>query len=227
MALLVTFSCYGSHLPGDDRGSFDHLRRGERRFILPNAALEDDCRRRMRQPPCVLATSAARATERDAIAGVCKHRAWFLYALHVRANHVHGVVESDAPRRVLNDWKAYATRSLRKAGLAGADQAVWTHGGSTRLIASAEGLRLIPRPDGRGWRAGLAGGAGGRGWRSEFGDLKHSFLARLVLRPIHFTGARRRSSSNQFSTTVTRSGGAAAEPAVLIIRKRLLSGETS
>jgi REP element-mobilizing transposase RayT len=168
MVLLVTFSCYGSHLPGDDWGSFDHLRRGERRFILPTAALEDDCRRRMRQPPYVLATSAARGAVRDAIASVCQDRAWFLYALHVRANHVHGVVESDSPRRVLNDWKAYATRSLRKAGFAGADQTVWTHGGSTRMIASAQGLRLAiryvperlgdlmefycadPRPDGRG-----------------------------------------------------------------------------
>jgi REP element-mobilizing transposase RayT len=145
MVLLVTFSCYGSHLPGDDRGSFDHLRRGERRFMVPNAAFEDDCRRRMRQPPYVLATSAARATVRDAIASVCRHRAGFLYALHVGANHVHGVVESDSPRRVWNDCKAYATRCLRKAGLAGADQAVGTHGGSTPMIASAEGLRLAMR----------------------------------------------------------------------------------
>jgi REP element-mobilizing transposase RayT len=166
---IVTFSCYGSHLPGDSRGSFDHVRRGERRLVFPSAGLEQDRRQRMRQPPYLLSTPHCRALVRDAIVMVCEFRTWFLYALHVRTNHVHGVVESDLPRQVLSDWKAYATRSLRQNGPAGPEQPVWTHGGSTRRIASADAVKRAiryvlegqgepmemysaePRPDGRGF----------------------------------------------------------------------------
>ena len=136
--------------------------------MFPDVGLERDRRGRMRRSPYLLSTPQARSLVRDAVVGVCQFRAWFLYALHVRINHVHGIVESDAPRRVLNDWKAYATRALRGAGLTGADQPVWTHAGSTRRIASADGLKrairyvleeqgepmetfsAVPRPDGRG-----------------------------------------------------------------------------
>jgi hypothetical protein len=37
---LLTFACYGSHLPGDARGSFDHVRRGEHCRLAPNPGLE-------------------------------------------------------------------------------------------------------------------------------------------------------------------------------------------
>src|SRR5215471_10571761 len=40
--------------------------------------------------------------------------------------------------RVINDWKAYATRSLRLAGLAGPDDIVWKHGGNARRIGSPD-----------------------------------------------------------------------------------------
>ncbi|HEY7333732.1 MAG TPA: hypothetical protein VH639_02535 [Bryobacteraceae bacterium] len=139
MVVLVTFSCYGSHVPGDRRGSFDHIRNGERRFVWPNAGLEQDRRGRMRGQPFLLSSPQSRALVRDAVLKVCEFRGWLLYALHVRTNHVHGIVEGDEPRRVLNDWKAYATRVLRAAALAGADQPAWAHGGSTRGITSPAG----------------------------------------------------------------------------------------
>jgi len=83
---------------------------------------------------------------REAVVSVCQFRAWFLHALHVRTNHVHGIVEADAtPGRVMNDWKAYATRSLRLAGLAGPDDIGWTHGGNARRIGSPDGLRQALR----------------------------------------------------------------------------------
>jgi hypothetical protein len=69
MVLMVKFSCYGSHLPGDNRGSFDHVGSGERRFVFPNAGLERDRRRRMRQSPYLLSTPQARSLVRDAVVG--------------------------------------------------------------------------------------------------------------------------------------------------------------
>lgn len=73
---------------------------------------------------------------RDAIVNVCKFRGWFLYALHVRTNHVHGIVGAEvAPSKIFNDWKAYATRALNNPG-----GIHWTRGGSARRIQTPDSL---------------------------------------------------------------------------------------
>ena len=73
---------------------------------------------------------------RDAIVNVCEFRKWLLYALHVRTNHVHLIVEADtSPSRIFNDWKAYATRALNNPG-----RIHWSHGGSARSIQTPDGL---------------------------------------------------------------------------------------
>jgi len=67
---------------------------------------------------------------------VCRFRGWFLYALHVRTNHVHGIVDADvAPSRIFNDWKAYATRALNNPS-----RIHWSRGGGTRRIQTPDGL---------------------------------------------------------------------------------------
>ncbi len=91
----------------------------------------------MRQPPYLLATHESRCVVRAAIVEVSGFRSWHLYALHVRTNHVHGIVRSDArPNRVLNEWKAYATRRLRSTGIVGRDRLVWGHGGNVVVLTS-------------------------------------------------------------------------------------------
>jgi REP element-mobilizing transposase RayT len=141
MLYLLTFTCYGSHLPGDDRGSFDHVRQGERRSISPDPGLESYGRQKMRQAKYLLSSPESRILVRDAIVDVCKFRCWILYALHVRTNHVHGIVDAEAsPSRIFNDWKAYATRALRDAGISGPNRIHWTHGGGLRTIQTPVGL---------------------------------------------------------------------------------------
>ena len=39
LLLLLTFATYGTHLPGDPRGSFDHVREGNRRALPPSPSL--------------------------------------------------------------------------------------------------------------------------------------------------------------------------------------------
>lgn len=142
MIFLLTFTCYGSHLPGDSRGSFDHVRRGEPRNWLPAPGFVKFNRQRMRQEPFLLSDSTLRALVRDAILDVSRYRKWFLYALHVRTNHVHSVVHADAPAsRALNDYKSYATRALRAAAMVEPERIVWTHGGTAHRIATPEGLK--------------------------------------------------------------------------------------
>jgi REP element-mobilizing transposase RayT len=76
-----------------------------------------------------------RQTVARAIAEVCEHRAWRLHALNVRTNHVHAVVTSEAPiDRVLNTFKAYSTRELRKSGLVSSGTRTWARHGSTRFL---------------------------------------------------------------------------------------------
>ena len=71
-------------------------------------------------------------TDRD-----CGH----LQFLHVRTNHVHGVVDAVDPHSlVVRDWKCYASRLLRKNGQEPATRIFWTHGGSARKIATAREL---------------------------------------------------------------------------------------
>ncbi len=66
---------------------------------------------------------------------VCRHENWRLYAVHVRATHVHVVVRAEAkPEYVLTKFKAYASRALnRQFGLRAKR---WGRHGSTRWLWS-------------------------------------------------------------------------------------------
>jgi REP element-mobilizing transposase RayT len=100
----------------------------------------------MKQVPYLLATPVAREVVRHAIMKVCAFRSWWLYGLHVRTNHVHGVVGADVPpSRILNDWKAYATRALRRGGGTPLGGMAWTRGGSTHRIWTPEHLTAALR----------------------------------------------------------------------------------
>jgi hypothetical protein len=54
-------------------------------------------------------------------------------AAHVRTNHVHTViVGEDRPEKMLNAFKAYASRRLNEAGMDTPDRKRWARHGSTR-----------------------------------------------------------------------------------------------
>src|SRR5262245_53450627 len=112
MPWLITFSTYGSHLPGDPQGSFAHTVHGRSRFISPNHPLEESARERMHFPAYSL-DEVGRVCVRAAILGVCEYRQWDMAALHVRSTHVHAVASGADAMRMIRDWKAYSTRALR------------------------------------------------------------------------------------------------------------------
>jgi REP element-mobilizing transposase RayT len=80
----------------------------------------------------------------ESIQEVCSHRGWHLLAAHVRTYHVHCVVRAPvSPEKVLNDFKAYASRRLKKEGYDGPKCKRWTRHGSTRYLwepADAEAI---------------------------------------------------------------------------------------
>ena len=70
-----------------------------------------------------------------ALREVCLHRSWVLLAAHVRTNHVHVVVEADVrPEMVMNTFKAYASRGLKRLGTDQPDRKRWARHGSTRWL---------------------------------------------------------------------------------------------
>ena len=132
---LITFAGYGCRLHGDATGSVDRWHHTPGTPIveehLARAAFEEG---RMDQPPYHLDPTRREAVW-QAIQGVCAHRGWNLLAAHVRSNHVHAVVEAEAPpERIMNDFKAYASRHLNWMGLDEPRRKRWARHGSTRWL---------------------------------------------------------------------------------------------
>ena len=77
----------------------------------------------------------------EAIQKVCGHRGWSLLAAqvtcvpHVQSNHVHAVVDAEAPpERVMSDFKAYGSRRLNEMRLDQPNRKRWARHGSTRWL---------------------------------------------------------------------------------------------
>ena len=139
LAYLITFTCYGTRLHGDESGSVDrnHNVPGTP-FLSPNKARVLAEEKLMKQEPYVL-DSQRRATVLEVLRELCSHRGWRLLAAHVRSSHVHFVVSAQAaPERVLRDVKAHASRALDRTGLDNLVRHRWTHHGSTRYLWKEE-----------------------------------------------------------------------------------------
>jgi REP element-mobilizing transposase RayT len=145
IAHLLTWTCYGTWLHGDARGSVDASRR-----LTGKLRLEPDERLRGRREaaltaPPVLLGSRERSVVERAIQTECRFRVWALLAVNARSNHVHCVISApDEPSRALRLLKSAATRELRRGGLF-VGRPVWTRKGSTRPIWSDEQARQAVR----------------------------------------------------------------------------------
>jgi REP element-mobilizing transposase RayT len=85
---------------------------------------------------------SSRAGVLEALKDVCVNRGWSLLAAHVQANHVHAIVEAEVqPEKVLNDFKAYASRKLNQLGRDQPGQKRWARHGSTRWLWSDQSVR--------------------------------------------------------------------------------------
>src|SRR5258705_9408534 len=140
LAYLITFRCYGTWLHGDGRGSMD--RREHHIYgtptIPPNISLVEREAAELKNPPIKLNDAQRRAVE-SAICEVCEKRGYQLLAVNARTNHVHSVVAANCkPEPVMNAFKAYSTRHLRKGGLVSTDVRIWSRHGSTPHLWTPE-----------------------------------------------------------------------------------------
>jgi REP element-mobilizing transposase RayT len=136
LAYLLTWTCYGTWLHGDRRGSIDskHNAFGTP-FVRGSQRRAETALKSLQSLPVELADTA-REIVRDTIVEHCRLRKWTMHAVNVRSNHVHVVVSAmaTAPERVMSQLKAWSTRRLREGGQFAPEQPVWTRHGSTRYL---------------------------------------------------------------------------------------------
>ncbi|MFH5804123.1 transposase [Alienimonas sp. DA493] len=152
---LLTWTLYGSRLPGDDRGFVGTVR--ERRVgdsggsrvrhngvrtevdrAMPGLARAS--RELMKAPPATLTLGQADRLASQ-FAETAAFRGWRLLAGAIMRLHVHllvGVKGDPDPHDLLRDFKAYGSRALNHAG----KRRWWTEGGSVRKKADPKAVRV-------------------------------------------------------------------------------------
>ncbi|NMC21544.1 MAG: hypothetical protein GYA33_14135 [Thermogutta sp.] len=147
---LLTWTLYGTWLPGDPRGSVASVLRG------PGPRRERDGYREPFEPPMpgLQATSAGNQTFPtaalqpdlappllDQFRQTAHLRAWRLEAAAIMVDHVHvvvGIPDDCRPEEALRDLKAYGSRRLN--ALTGTVRHWWTRRGSRRLLRDARAV---------------------------------------------------------------------------------------
>jgi REP element-mobilizing transposase RayT len=142
LAYFITWSTYGTWLPGDKRGWVEY----HRGWQLPDPIRELEARAKMREDACILDIDQRREVEAQ-IEETCRIRGWTLHAVNCRSNHVHIVVSANQhPKRVRSQIKAWCTQRLkalekqRYPGLLDIRENWWAERGSQRWIFNDVGL---------------------------------------------------------------------------------------
>jgi REP element-mobilizing transposase RayT len=109
IAYFITWTCYGTWLPGDERG----WTKWHKGMAIPQPLLENWCAKKMRGFPVYL-DETQRSIVHTTVTDHCKRRKWTLHAINCRTNHCHCVVtalEVDG-ENVRDQLKAWCTRKL-------------------------------------------------------------------------------------------------------------------
>jgi REP element-mobilizing transposase RayT len=145
MVYLITFSGYGSHVPGEEDTVSRHDNLVGSRRSPANPTLASGARAKMTHPAYDLGPEQRELVLR-AMIEVCRHRDWTLLAAHIRTTHVHVVIEAEvAPERIMNALKSYSSRALNCHGCwarHGSTVYLWTRdevANSVRYIVSKQG----------------------------------------------------------------------------------------
>jgi hypothetical protein len=112
VAYFITWTTYGTWLPGDKRG---WVKKGYSGIQPPDWQIEDMARERMIEEAVALTTSQRSIVE-NTIQAHCDIRKWKMHAANARTNHVHVVVTADRdPDTVMDQLKAWCSRKLSDA----------------------------------------------------------------------------------------------------------------
>jgi len=131
---LITWTTYGTWLPGDARGWKNRTSGWE----PARPQLEAWCHKQM-TTPAVLLNRVHRSTVEQACRAHCSHRGWEFYAVAARSNHVHVVVGADVLGKTVRDqFKAWCTRALRTQSNPLIRDRTWTRAGDIEIIRESD-----------------------------------------------------------------------------------------
>ena len=142
LGYFLTWTTYGTWLPGDQRGWVDKHDAGTGvPYHEPDPIREAAARARMSEEPVILDMSARRAVE-AAVRETCSFRSWTVRGLSVRSNHVHVVVSAGdvPPGKVMKVLKSHATRALNLLYPSLGRKHWWTEDGSRQYLNDEDSL---------------------------------------------------------------------------------------
>ena len=111
LAFFLTWTTYGSWLPGDERGWAEK----PGRFREPDTERRSTARQLMTETELTLDTDQRKIVE-STITDHCRICRWELLAVSCRTQHVHVVVAAPNrdPEEVMDQFKAWCTRRLKE-----------------------------------------------------------------------------------------------------------------
>jgi hypothetical protein len=143
---LLTWTTYGNRLPGDADGFVGNVREDDGTQVIHNIpgtpvdanlpGLEHYAREQMKGPPVSLDVRQAEAMIAQYHETV-RVRGWKLEAASVMYNHTHlavGVTDDPDPDAVLELFKSWATRALKRIGPVPPNGGWWAVNGSKRRL---------------------------------------------------------------------------------------------
>ncbi len=145
LAYFLTWTCYGTRLHGDDRGSVDRAHNVRGTPVLAPDPRRNELASGLMMGDVFVLSTQGRSVVEHAIRDHCDIRDWELLSLNVRTTHVHVVVNCHgrtSPEQAMSQFKSWGTRRLTGAGLAARGRKLWTDHGSTRWINHGNGLML-------------------------------------------------------------------------------------
>jgi REP element-mobilizing transposase RayT len=138
LAYFLTWTTYGTWLPGDERG---WNRKGVAGVQKSDALFLESAESRMKETAFQLSEQHRKIVE-NTIRKHCEIRKWHLHAVNARSNHVHVVVTAPGykPKTVRDQFKAWCTRNLKE--VVNERTQFWTEGGSCRSINTEADLEV-------------------------------------------------------------------------------------
>jgi REP element-mobilizing transposase RayT len=149
---LITWTCYGTWLPGERAGFVGNVRDASGKQVVHNVPgtpvdadvplLEAWVREQMKGPPVSLSKADGEAMIAQ-YQETARIRGWKLQAASVMYNHTHvlmSVPDDLDPERILETLKSWATRAVKKLRPLPPNGTFWTAKGSTRKKGDEQAL---------------------------------------------------------------------------------------
>ena len=154
---FLTWTTYGTWLPGDERGFVSNVRDGDgpevkhaepgTPYDAKQRGLAYAAREQMVGDPVWLNREHADALA-DQFLETARFRGWSIPALAIMANHIHivvGVPGDPEPETLLRDFKSYGSQRLNRLAGKPKSGTWWTAGGSRRILRDEEAIRTVIR----------------------------------------------------------------------------------